>query len=281
MTTAPVQPFHFGPPGHTLFGVFHPAGAALAASRPRPAVVLCNAFGQEAVRAQRLMRVLAERLARAGHAVLRFDYFGTGDSWGDDADADLATWSVDLLTADGALRARCAASHTIWLGMRLGAVVALRAAEKPPPGLVRLILWDPTLDGNAYLGYLRERHIANLEDAFSLPRRPSFTEQALDSRRFRDEALGFALPPTLRDGIAALSPASHRWPSQPSSIVVLTDAEDADGKDLSAVCRREPGRVRTVAVQHATDWTSDAADNTALVPAQALATLITETVAPV
>ncbi len=281
MNAASLQPFHFGLPGHTLFGVFHPAAAAPVAVTPRPAVVLCNAFGQEAVRAQRLMRVLAERLARAGHAVLRFDYFGTGDSGGDDADADLAAWSVDLLAADAALRARCPANHTIWLGMRLGAIVALRAAEQAPPGLVRLILWDPTLDGNAYLDHLRERHIANLEDAFSLPRRPSFTEQALDSSRFRDQALGFALSPSLRDGIVALSPARHRWPSQPSSIVVLTDPEDADGKDLAAVCRREPGRVRTVAVQHATDWTSDAADNTALVPARALATLFEETVAPV
>lgn len=42
--------------------------------------------------------------------------------------------------------------------------------------------------GTAYLAHLRERHIANLEDAFSLPQRPSFTEQAEDPSQFRDQA---------------------------------------------------------------------------------------------
>ena len=42
--------------------------------------------------------------------------------------------------------------------------------------------------GSAYLAHLRERHIANLEDAFRLPQRPSFTEQAEDPSQFRDQA---------------------------------------------------------------------------------------------
>ncbi len=68
---------HFGTSGRELFGIYH---AAEVVSPSRPAVLLCNPFGQEAVRAHRIYRILAERLARAGHNVMRFDYYATGDS---------------------------------------------------------------------------------------------------------------------------------------------------------------------------------------------------------
>jgi hypothetical protein len=65
--------------------------AADPAARAGCAVLLCNPFGQEALRSQRGFRVLADRFARTGCATLGFDYFGTGDSDGDDDDASLAT----------------------------------------------------------------------------------------------------------------------------------------------------------------------------------------------
>lgn len=265
-----VQPFYFGPIERRLFGIVNPR----VAGGGQLGIVLCPPFGQEAIRAQRLLRVLAERLARAGHDVLRFDYFGTGDSLGDDADADLDGWSNDLRRADAELRDRSACSRTVWIGMRVGGLVALRAAAQAPERLARLLLWDPPIDGGAYLRHLRERHVANLEQAFSLPPRPTFAAQAADPARFTDEALGFALPPRLREQLEALRPETLRWPHKPDSIVVLTDPRDMDGRALAPILAGAPGRVQAVEVSHGTDWTTDAADNSALVPANALARLV-------
>lgn len=266
----PVQPFHFGSPQRRLFGLFHASTASLT----RPAVLICNAFGQEAIRAHRMLRVLAERLAREGHPVLRFDYFGTGDSMGEDRDGDLAGWTEDVLQADRELCARSQSRRTVWVGMRLGATVALRAACRAPEGLLRLVLWDAVLDGARYLDYLRDRHIASLDYAFSLKTRPTARERAQDASLFRDEAIGFALSHALREQIGALSVASLTWPPAPVSTVALTDPDSADGRDLTAALAREATRVHAVVVRHGTDWTLDSAENSALVPASALMALM-------
>lgn len=276
-TSASIQPFNFGPPGRLLFGIFHPASAVEA---PRASVLLCHAFGQEGVRAHRLMRVLAERLARSGHAVLRFDLHGTGDSMGDDLDGDLDGWACDVLEASRELRSRSRVAHSVWIGMRLGATVALRAAQQAPDDLQRLILWDPVLDGPRYLAHLRVRHVTSLEEAFSLMPSPTPSESARDPRRFSDEAIGFALAPLLREQLAALRLPEHHWPGRPASIVVLTDPDDADGHDLAVVCAADPGKVAVVPLRHRTDWTTDAADNSALVPAAALMKLVQHAGAP-
>lgn len=271
MSQATVQAIGFGPPDRRLFGIYHPA-APIASHQA--GVVLCNAFGQEGIRAHRMMRVLAERLARAGHAVMRFDYFGTGDAMGDDLDGDLFGWAADLHEADRELRRRSGVSHTAWLGMRLGAAVALRAAQTAPVGLSRLVLWDPVLDGVRYLQHLRACHVASLEEAFSLPPVPAPAELARDPAQFQDEAIGFALSVPMREQLASLRPDDFRWPARPAAIAVIADPDDADGRDVALACAREPGRVNNVALHHGTDWTSDTADNSALVPAQALMQLV-------
>lgn len=277
-STGSIRPLVFGPPDRPLFGIFHPAAPA---TNERASVLLCNAFGQEAIRAHRMMRVLAERLARAGHAVLRFDFYGTGDSMGDDLDGDLHGWAADVHVADRELRALSGAARTIWIGMRLGGTVALRAAQQAPKGLARLILWDPVVDGQRYLNRLRERHVFSLEQAYSLPPRPTPVDQARDPARFRDEAIGFALSSLLRQQVQSLRASAHRWPALPASIVVVCDPDDADGRDLAAIGAREPDRTLMIPVRHGTEWTTDTADNRALVPAAALAELVRQASAPV
>ena len=74
-----MTPIQFGPADRRLFGLLQPAQG----NATRTGVVLCNPMGQEAVRVHRMYRVLADRLNRAGLHVLRFDWFGSGDSAGD------------------------------------------------------------------------------------------------------------------------------------------------------------------------------------------------------
>ncbi|WP_374594764.1 serine aminopeptidase domain-containing protein [Aquabacterium sp.] len=271
MSQPVIEPVNFGAPERGLFGIFH----APAQVCSRPGVLLCQAFGQEAVRAHRMMRVTAERLARQGHPVLRFDYHGTGDALGDDRDGDLAGWAQDVLIADAELRRRGAVSETIWLGMRLGALVALRAARQAPGGLRKLVLWDPLLDGRRYLDYLRERHIVAIEKAFAVKASRSPRVVAKNPCTFRDEAIGYALSPELRDQLQASAAGPELWPASHVAVVVVSDQQRPEAADLNQALTGAAGqRVRVLTVNHGTDWTSDTADNSALVPTQALMALV-------
>src|SRR5262245_59021321 len=99
-------PFHFGPRERSLFGWYHaPTGCGR-----HSAVVLCPPIGDDLSRAHRTFRHLAERLATAGHAVLRFDFHGTGDSSADERVPDrVRTWIEDVGLAVDALRAQSGA----------------------------------------------------------------------------------------------------------------------------------------------------------------------------
>lgn len=186
-----VQPVRIHSGGTALSGLLQPAqGQALA-------VLLCNPFGQEAIRAQRAMRILSERLGRQGIPSLRFDYHATGDSPGEDGQGRLSRWRHDILRADQLLRKQTGCQQTLWLGLGLGATLALQTTREIPKASLpaSLILWDPVLDGRAYLHHLSKMH-------------EYWTRQA-DAT---DEALGFRLPMHLRRRIHAIRPDTLTLP---------------------------------------------------------------------
>ena len=118
--------------GRQLAALHHPASGT-----PRGrGVLIINPLGQEAVRAHRLLRVLADRLARMGVHVLRFDFHGCGDSSGDDLDGEMKGWQLDVLAAHQKLRELSGTDAIGWLGIRLGFAVgwqaALRFAAREP-----------------------------------------------------------------------------------------------------------------------------------------------------
>ena len=61
--------------------------------------VICNQWGAEHINAHRALRQLSRKLSGAGLHVLRFDYFGAGDSAGDKTQADLPGWENDIKSA--------------------------------------------------------------------------------------------------------------------------------------------------------------------------------------
>lgn len=266
-----IQPCAIGGPSRQLFGLYD---APLANFATEVAVLLCNPFGHEAISSHRLYRVLGERLVRGGCSVLRFDYYGTGDSMGGDGDGTLAGWADDALTAHGELRRRSGARRVIWFGMRLGAQVALQAARRGAIDLQRLVLWDPVLDGPAYLQFLRERHVTTLERSFSLPLNPRPHDVARDPGAYQREAMGFELSDTLRAELAALR-ARQAFSGLHADTVVVCEPGTAECRAAEAeIAQASDSRARIVPCSHGTDWTRDVAENSALVPAQALLLLL-------
>lgn len=134
-------PFYFGP-GRELFGFYHPAAAVTGT-----AVLLCPPFGVEQIRCHRLYRQLAHSLVESGFPVLRFDYFGSGDSAGDSRAFDWSRSLSDVVTAANELRSRHGGGRMLAFGARLGANAALAAAHAAR--LDGVVAWDAVTDGAA------------------------------------------------------------------------------------------------------------------------------------
>jgi pimeloyl-ACP methyl ester carboxylesterase len=145
-------PLFFGEASRQLFGVYHAPGTSTASGQ---AVLLCPAGPQEYMLTHWAQRRLAAMLAKQGLHVLRFDYFGTGDSAGSIDEGRLEVWQKDIRTAEEKLRELSGAARTSLVGYRLGATLAWRASLEMDPRPRHLVLWDPVVRGSTYLHELR------------------------------------------------------------------------------------------------------------------------------
>jgi alpha-beta hydrolase superfamily lysophospholipase len=140
------RPVWFGAPGRPLFGWWH----APVDVQPGGTAVLCPPVGRDHAKAYFTYRVLAERLADHGVAVLRFDYHGTGDSSGLTSDSEAHdTWLASTASAIDFARSSGAGSVTL-IGMTIGATIAAHAAAADG-GIDRVVLWDPAASGRSFL----------------------------------------------------------------------------------------------------------------------------------
>ena len=182
-------PLFFGDSDRKLYGVFHHPTKRRPAA---PAVLLLSPFGEEAIRSNRIFRQLAERLSRAGAPVLRFDYYGSGDSAGDCTELDFAGMAHDAETAQEELAAMTGARRFAWIGLGLGGAVALSAGLEVDVKPSQLFLWDPVLRGADYLADLRGAHIGFLSQALDLPAARVSRDVPKSPAPLR-EALGFSV----------------------------------------------------------------------------------------
>lgn len=113
-------------------------------------VVIVPPHGLEALAAARPLVHLADRLADAGHAALRFDLPGTGDALGSDSDPDrIGVWTDSIVAAAETLASRAGVRRIIVCGLRFGAVLAARALPRIDMA-AGLILIDPVVRGRAF-----------------------------------------------------------------------------------------------------------------------------------
>lgn len=144
--------FYFGPAGRQLYGYFHDGGYTATG-----ATLICPPWGGEYQNSHRTMRVLARQLAERGHHVLRFDYSGAGDSWGETTDADLERWQADVALAARELRTLSGSDRITLVGLRLGAYIAASAAATLP-GVDGVVLYDPIVNGTLWVREMTEQH---------------------------------------------------------------------------------------------------------------------------
>ena len=125
-------------------------------------VLVAPPFAEEMNKSRRMVTELAQRLSARGFGVVVPDYFGTGDSQGEFADTDCATWLDDLAATAAWMRRRNWSVDSI-LGVRLGCIVAMEFARRESVAPRKVVFWQPVLDGNrAFEQFLRMRVAASL-----------------------------------------------------------------------------------------------------------------------
>jgi exosortase A-associated hydrolase 2 len=216
-----MEPFYFGPTDRRLFGVYHPP----AGRRAAPAgVVLCYPFLQEYFRTHRAFLRLAVQLVGRGWHVLRFDYSGCGDSYGDGPSSPDA-WAEDVRLAAHELRQRTGTARMALVGLRLGASLAASVAPSVQP-LSDLVLWDPVVNGPDYLGdVLQLRHAATMSTG---------TLRKMEQLGANDRGLGVELSPAILQSIDRLTLAEQAKAC--ADRILVLDSQDS--KEAASFAQR-------------------------------------------
>jgi uncharacterized protein len=202
-----MNPFFFGSSKEPLYGVYHPPRANAARST---AVVLCYPLWQEYMRAHRAFRQLAMLLSKAGFSVLRFDYFGTGDSAGESDAGDVARWTKDISTAIDELKDTAGVSKVSLVGLRVGASLAAAVAAERED-LDRIVLWDPVVGGKAYVERMIQTEVAE---------RGASRAEAQGTIGIK----GFPLTSRMREGLEGID--LHRLSAPASGRVIMTVSDE-------------------------------------------------------
>jgi dienelactone hydrolase len=134
----------FGPAGRPLMGWLTTPASGPGSS----GVLVLPPVGYQYWSTHRTMRTVAERLAAAGHTVLRIDYDGTGDSAGDQWDAQrVPAWRASARAAADELRS-LGTTRLAVVGARLGGMFALLDGDEL--GAERVVAWAPVTAGRRY-----------------------------------------------------------------------------------------------------------------------------------
>jgi alpha-beta hydrolase superfamily lysophospholipase len=193
------------------FAVLHPAAGT-------HGVVICNSLGDEALNAYRPLVFLAERFAAAGYPVLRLEYYGAGDSAGEDEEPDrFRAWLDGIRGAVRWLRENCGVARVTLVGVRIGALLAAAAACEMD-AVAGLVLLAPAASGRRFLRELILRANATAE---------IWKTMKVDDPVWF-EAHGLRIDQPTRDAIDGLDLA--RLPRAPAPhMLVVSDIDNAVG----------------------------------------------------
>lgn len=112
------------------------------------AVLICPSIGHEFMHAYRSLRRLAEHLADAGFLTFRFEYPGTGDSTGHPTPDNLQPWIRSIQRLSQQVASEYPQLQQCWIGLRLGATLAVQAADGHT--VDSMVLIEPVIKGRQY-----------------------------------------------------------------------------------------------------------------------------------
>ena len=205
------------------FAMLHPAGGT-------HGVLICNTLGDEALNVYRPLVHLAGRFAAAGAPTLRLEYYGTGDSGGEDAQPGrFRAWLGNIVAGVRWLRQNCAVGPVTLVGVRIGAALAARAACDID-GVASLVMLAPVATGRRFLREMVLRANATAE----IWQVPSHIEEG-----GWFEAYGIRLDRATRDELERLDVA--KLPRAPAPHALVLDQHDSPAGGIMAERLRHLG----------------------------------------
>jgi len=255
----PILPLYFGPSDEPLFGCYHepPAG-----HRRKCAVLICPPIGHEYVNCHRALRQLSARLAEAGFPVLRFDYYGCGDSAGISEEGRVSRWLEDISTAIFDLRQRTGLAQTCIVGLRLGGALSTMIGSQRDD-VESMVLWSPVVNGKSYL-----------ENLFSLQKEMLRFRPKPKRKHAQDhiDVLGFPLSRFLRGELEKIDLLTVT--EKPAKNILLIQSDEGDGQSsLHGRLSRTEARLESQCFEAPQNW-PPTADGSLLVPSQVLQSIV-------
>jgi pimeloyl-ACP methyl ester carboxylesterase len=144
------EAFFFGSNTQQIYASYHPP----AGGTGPVLTVLCPPLFSEYMRTHAALRELAVALAERDQHVLRFDFRGTGDSFGELEQLAVSDWIEDIVHVVHEGREISDCSEVRLLGTRASALLACKSMGISRE-VQRFVLWDPVPDGIGYLQALR------------------------------------------------------------------------------------------------------------------------------
>jgi pimeloyl-ACP methyl ester carboxylesterase len=215
-----MEAFFFGPGNKQVFAIYHPP----VQGGSEVLTVICPPLFMELMRTQLALRKLAISLAERGQHVLRLDYRGTGDSFGDLGEVAISDWVEDIALAVREGRELSGSSVVRLLGVRAGALLACRSVGATND-VQRLVLWDPVPDGTGYLESLRRVQMAVLDRNYNLSR--------AERREAMHEYAGYTLSDRMVEGFHLLDASTYS--SVPKSKLHIVSTASANGFPVQGV----------------------------------------------
>jgi pimeloyl-ACP methyl ester carboxylesterase len=144
------EPLFFVSADCPLYGMYCPPALVRDDS---PALVACHGVGLEHAVTSRVVAQAVRQAAAIGYPAFLYHSRGHGDSAGDFADVTFDSLVEDALAAARQVRKLSGARRILWLGLRVGGMVAASAATRTPE-CAGLVLWEPVTKGSDYFRQL-------------------------------------------------------------------------------------------------------------------------------
>lgn len=136
----------------TFGGLYH---AGSADRTGRKAVLLLSPIGYEELLSRATWRALADMIAAAGHACLRFDYPGTSDAIDVSGEPDgISDWLDSARKGVAFLREHNPGLELVLVGQGFGATLAVQLGAELPD-IAAAVLMAPVVKGRSYLRELQ------------------------------------------------------------------------------------------------------------------------------
>jgi len=168
-------------------------------------VVLVPPFAEEMNKSRRMLTLVAEALARRGFHVMLPDFYGTGDSEGDFADASWCGWLEQLNCSISSMKCDYGVNCYSLLTVRSGALLAAQYLQQSYPKVEKLAMWQPVVDGGVYLTqFLRLRLASSMLSGSEEKESIQSLKQRLTDGEVVEVA-GYGLASAVTDGLVAAS----------------------------------------------------------------------------